>query len=303
VREEFTSVLDYTRLMRFLAGAGVVALVATAVLPACSQGQGTGSVVGVLNVPDCWTGGFNLHPNFFAALGFTNSIGVQATTAVQIRIQNGSDYEGFSDGLLISVEDAGEVRGDPLPDGTPRPSLLGKPLIVSNPPGVEPPGVPIMATANPSIVSASLYLNKTCATTNDALYALAAVALGPDGECADVPAANCGTPAEADAGTAEGGTGAGGTLPSADSGADAGSEAGGAGQVGQSTITFTSLFDGNADESNAAERLSDATFTFYLADPREECPGGLGPPPPCRGYLTGNFHFYFQRGRPAQAFP
>ena len=42
---------------------------------------------------------------------------------------------------------------------------------------------------------------------------------------------------------------------------------------------------------------------FYLADPRQISPGGLGPPPPCWGHLKGNFHFYFQRGRPAQPFP
>jgi hypothetical protein len=70
-----------------------------------------------------------------------------------------------------------------------------------------------------------------------------------------------------------------------------------------STITFTSLFNANPDETNAAERLSSGSFDFYLADPREICPGGLGPPPPCRGHIHGTFSFYFQRGRPAQPFP
>jgi hypothetical protein len=73
--------------------------------------------------------------------------------------------------------------------------------------------------------------------------------------------------------------------------------------VRQSTITFSALFDGNPNESNAGERLSSGTFDFYLGDPREICPGGLGPPPRCRGYLHGSFNFYFQRGRPAQPFP
>ena len=58
--------------------------------------------------------------------------------------------------------------------------------------------------------------------------------------------------------------------------------------VRHSTITFQSLFDGNEDETSAAERLTQATFSLYLADPRDACPGGLGPPPPpavgsCRG--------------------
>ena len=73
--------------------------------------------------------------------------------------------------------------------------------------------------------------------------------------------------------------------------------------VGHSTITFTSLYDGNPNAVSAAERLNQGTFTVYLADPREMCPGGVGPPPPCRGYLHGSFKFYFQRGRPAQPFP
>jgi hypothetical protein len=144
---------------------------------------------------------------------------------------------------------------------------------------------------NPPIVQASLYLNKTCATTNDALYALAAVSLGPGGTCGDVPPATCGSPATAGAPTPDAGAAEGGT-----------SEAG-AGLIGESTIIFNSLFDGNSDEPNAAQRLTDASFTFYLADPREGCPGGVGPPPPCRGFLTGNFRFYFQRGSPAQPFP
>jgi hypothetical protein len=73
--------------------------------------------------------------------------------------------------------------------------------------------------------------------------------------------------------------------------------------VGHSTITFTSLFDGNEDAVSAAERLNQGTLSVYLADPREVCPGGVGPPPPCRGYLTGSFSFDFQQGRPAQPFP
>ena len=73
--------------------------------------------------------------------------------------------------------------------------------------------------------------------------------------------------------------------------------------VRTSTMVFNALFDGNPDESNTADLLSDGTFHLFLADPREICPGGQGPPPRCRGELRGNFHFYFQRGRPAQPFP
>ena len=85
--------------------------------------------------------------------------------------------------------------------------------------------------------------------------------------------------------------------------ADAGVAAAVPGAIGTSTITFHHLFDGNPDEANASERLSEADFDFYLADPRNICPGGLGPPPRCEGHLKGSFKFYFQRGRPAQPFP
>jgi hypothetical protein len=96
-----------------------------------------------------------------------------------------------------------------------------------------------------------------------------------------------------------GGSGAG------SGGADASAPPAGGGapaKVGTSTITFASLFDGNPNESNAKQRLTDASFEFFFADPREICPGGLGPPPRCRGHLVGNFKFYFQAGVPAQPF-
>jgi hypothetical protein len=72
--------------------------------------------------------------------------------------------------------------------------------------------------------------------------------------------------------------------------------------VGTSTIVFNSLFDGNPNESNAKQRLSDAHFEFFMADPGEICPGGLGAPPRCRAHLVGTFKFYFEKGIPAQPF-
>jgi hypothetical protein len=274
------------------------ALVALAVA-ACSLGQGQGEVKGVLDVPDCWSGNFDLHPDFFAAVPATAPNGVQTTTnALEIRIQNGSNFQTFSDGLIIGIDDAGEVRGDPGPNG-PRPSLLNVPLVVSLPPDVVPPGVPITPIPNPRIVHAALYLDRTCRLQNDALYALDAVSTNPDGSCdrppGGDPAPACGGPAT---GPLDGGA--------VDAGIDASTpDAGPAAPptVKQSTITFSHLFDGNPSESNAGERLSSATFDFYLGDPREICPGGQGPPPRCRGHLTGWFNFYFQRGRPAQPFP
>src|SRR5262249_31194290 len=110
-----------------------------------------------------------------------------------------------------------------------------------------------------------------------------------------------------DAASSDGGIDA--TLPDAAATSDAASPIDASsptaptGPTGRSTITFRSLFNGDVDESSAELRLNEGSFDVYLADPREICPGGLGPPPPCRGHLKGGFKFYFERGRPAQPFP
>jgi hypothetical protein len=269
-------------------------------------------VTGTLNVPDCWSGPFDLHPDFFAAIPATGSSGVPAQSdSMQIRIQNGSDFQTFSDGLLLVLDDAGLIRGDHGP------GLLDTPLVVSLPPNIVPPGVPITPVPNPRIVHAMLYLNRTCRTQNDPIYALDAVTVNADGSCdrpdGGEPPLPCGAPATA----VDGG---GGAQGGADAGTGARSDAGMSatappGQVRQSTIVFQSLFDGAPDESSAAKRYTNVPdcaslpagapcgFDLYFANPREVCPGGGGPPPRCRGHLTGWFNFYFQRGKPAQPFP
>jgi hypothetical protein len=255
-----------------IARVAVVGAIAAWLAPACSLGAGTGTCSGTLDVVDCWAGQFDLNPDFFAAVPTSNT----NIDALQLRIQHGADNQTFADGLIISVDDVGEVRGDPESNGTPRPSLLGMPLVVALPAGVSPPGVPLTARSQQAIVHAQLYLNATCRTQNDALYAVDAVSTNADGSC-DRP-----------------------------SGGDPSMQCGGGGvasTVRGSTITFNAVFDGNPDEGNTAQLLTDASFHFYLADPREICPGGMGPPPRCRGELTGTFHFYFERGRPAQPFP
>jgi hypothetical protein len=299
------------RALGIVAATGIVAGTAQG----CSIGEGTGSVTGVLDVPTCWVGAYDLKPDFFAAIPTTNVAGVPvSTSALQIRIQHGGDFESFSDGLSLVVDDVNAVRGDST-----RPSLLGHALSVGLPAGVRPPGVPIIPAMNPSLVHATLYLDQTCRTQNVALYALDAVTLPCDRPPGGDPVLVCGTsytvdagaPTSTDAGAATDAAAADDGSPvtpvtegGAPDAGDAGGEAGaGLSISGTSTITFNSLFDGNPDESNAAARLTDATFHFYLADPREICPGGLGPPPKCRGELTGNFHFYFERGKPAQPYP
>lgn len=252
------------------AGLALCAALALAISPACSLGQGAGSLHGAIDAPDCWSGPYDLKPDFFAAVPYK-------TDALELRIQKSGDFETFSDGLVVVIDDAGRVRGDPGSDGTARASLLGQPLAVSLPPAVAPPGVPVKPIADPAIVHAVLYLDRTCRTRNLALYALDAVTIEPGSPCD--------RPCDGSMGTA--GDSGGGPVAS----------------PAQSTITFDSLFDGNPDEADAKERLSQARFELFLGDPREIAPGGLGPPPRCRGHMCGDFKFYFQRGRPAQPFP
>jgi len=275
-----------------VAGATLLAALGTLLAPGCSLGTGSGYARGTLDVPDCWSGDFDLRPDFFAAVP-------SASTALQIRIQNGGDFESFSDGIAFLVDDVGKVRGDPLSNGTVRPSLLGQTLVVALSPSVRPAGVPVSPVAHPAIVHASLYLQRTCRTQNVALYAMDAVTLNADGSCerpdGGEPPDPCGEPAIV---PAPGGDAS--AAPVADASGESGAPLE---RIGQSTIVFRSMFDANPAEANAKQRLTDADFELYFADPREICPGGLGPPPRCRAYLKGSFKFYFERGRPAQPFP
>lgn len=267
------------RLGKWTAGGltAVTLLAGMSLATSCSIGEGQGVVTGTLHAPDCWSGKFDLQPDFFAAVPFKNTL--------TLRIQNGGDFQNFSDGLAILIDNLAAVR----------PARLGQALAVTLPPEVTPPGVPIVATADPALVHLALYMQRSCRTQNVALYAVETVTLGPAGECAgpdprqSLPCKVAGGLADGDGGPAEGSPPDGGTLvgpPSA-----------------RSRITFTHLFSGNPEESDADERLTEASFDVYLADPRDACPGVSGPPPPCRGHLTGSFKFYFQRGRPAQPFP
>jgi hypothetical protein len=276
------------------------AAIVAAGVASCSFGTGGGAISGSLNVPDCWSGPYNLQPDFFAAVPYLNTL--------ELRMQKGGDYETFSDGVEILIDDTTKII----------PSEYGQPLTVSLPVGVTPPGVPITPNPNPSLVHLSLYLQATCQIQDVALYALESVTLNSAGNCdlvdGSAPAIVCpgstsglASPDAGATGAVDGGAagGDGGTANGSDGGGspEGGAVAAGTPLVGHSTITFNSLFNGDPNAVSAAERKNDGTFSVYLADPREMCPGGLGPPPPCRGYLHGNFTFYFQRGRPAQPFP
>lgn len=232
----------------------------------CSVGEGRGSASGTLNVQDCWSGNFALQPDFFAGIPYRRSL--------ELRIQEGGDYTTYADGLNILVRDIDEILGSVKDNRKPR---LGEALAVRIPSSVTPPGVPVTPDPDPALVDIALYLQRTCKLQNVALYA-GTVALNQNGTCEGIDT----TPVECPTSSTE-------QLPPP--------------RVAQSTITFQHLFNGVPEEPEAGKRLTEANFDIYLADPREICPGGLGPPPRCRGHLTGSFRFTFERGRPAQRFP
>jgi hypothetical protein len=242
--------------------------VGTLLVAACSQGEGEGRITGTLNVPNCWSGAFELSPDFFGAVPYREGL--------QLRIQSGSDFQNFSDGVSILIYDINKIR--PGPDG---PGKYKQSLTVDLPPEVTPPGTPVIAEADPALVGMTLYLQKSCRTENVALHAVREVSIANDGSCA--------------ANAVMGADPTQGCDPTKESPAGIGS--------GRSVIAFTSVANGKLDEETAAERLTAGCFDVYLTDPRDGSPGGLGPPPRCRGHIKGTFSFFFERGRPAQPFP
>ena len=70
-------------------------------------------------------------------------------------------------------------------------------------------------------------------------------------------------------------------------------------------VSFNALFDGDPNETQAAAKLTDATFNVEFGDlsdvPIGEYVGNV--PPGLRSRVCGSFRFYFERGQPGQPFP
>jgi hypothetical protein len=133
----------------------LVPLVASLAL-GCSVGDGEGWVRSDrLFIEDCWSGTFDLGPDFFAGNSFRGE-------SVLFRVQRGDNIEELSDGLVIVVNDLQELRGQ-----------LGVPVEVGLPPGVQPPGQPVVADPEPPSVSLGLYLHDSCHVQNGTVYSIA----------------------------------------------------------------------------------------------------------------------------------
>ncbi len=85
-----------------------LAFVAILICAACNPGTGTGEVHGTVTATDCSLADaeFNLDPDFFTAEAIRESL--------QLRVQNGSDLQIRSDGLVVTVSDAAFVRRERL---------------------------------------------------------------------------------------------------------------------------------------------------------------------------------------------
>lgn len=96
----------------------------------CSLGSGEGELDGTLMIPGCeHDGAYSMDPDFFVADPLEDGI--------EIRVQRGSDWEVYSDGLSIYIEDAAALRDERLEQ-------------------------PIDLMLEPDVANLTLYLNATC---------------------------------------------------------------------------------------------------------------------------------------------
>lgn len=134
-----------------------LALLPALLTVACGVGEGRGWVKSDnLYMEDCWNGPFDLGPDFFAANPSPGS------KSVTLRVQHGDNIEEVSDGLVVVVTDLPTVR-----------SQVGQDLEVGMPPGVSPPGVPIVYNDNPPKVSLALSLHGSCHQQNGTVFSIA----------------------------------------------------------------------------------------------------------------------------------
>jgi hypothetical protein len=267
----------------------------------CSVGQGAGEVhsKGLL-AHDCWgspaDGGtavgacFDLQPNFFAAVPFRETL--------QIRVQRGSDLEEVSDGLSVLVDDVPRVRN----------------AIVAS---AKDGGADAGAGADGGTDGGSYGMSDggviepvNCAGDDAGPNATDPPACGDAPPPAGMPAFRVAVPV----GVVPPGSP---SVPPPDLVADppivhmalylqhSCHNQNVILQGVDGWIAFKALFDGDPNETSAADKLTDATFNVEFGDtadtPEGQYVGNV--PKGLRSHVCGSFRFYFERGQPGQPFP
>lgn len=268
-------------LLRALLAAAVIA--AAPLTAGCSLGQGTGDVKSdALFARDCWGRAvdettakgapYDLQPDFFAAVPYRDTL--------QVRVQRGTDYTEVSDGLMILIDDISQVRdaiAKAQADG-------GTGDAGSAEAGAGDAGTADAGTADAGTADAG-------APASPATFRVAIPAgVVPPGSPSQLPPDLVANPAiiHMSLYLQRSCHNQNIILYAVDG-----------------TITFKALFDGDPNETSAAEKLTDATFDVEVGDLRDtpfgEYAGNV--PAGLRSRLTGSFRFYFERGQPGQPFP
>ncbi len=265
-------------------------LVAGLLITGCSLGEGTGEVKSDrLFAHECWgqmDGGGNpteeiyqMQPDFFAANAYRETL--------QIRVQRGNDLVEVSDGLSVLIDDVPKIRA----------ALAVARTLKSSDAGVEDAGVgdadapdsggpTACASAGPA--SGSLGPNADGTVTFQVALPAGVTppgspAIPPPDLLADPPVVHVALFLHRSCHNQN-------TVLYAVSG----------------TLTFSSLFSGDPNESSAAEKLIDVTRVDIQVGDLRDVPLGAYPREiPCelQSRVQGKFKFYFDRGQPAQPFP
>jgi hypothetical protein len=268
-------------------------------LTACSLGQGSGEVTSdALFVHECWGQKFDdgtvrgdvydLKPDFFAAIPFR--------TTQMIRVQRGNDLQEVSDGLLVEIDDVDAIRSAitsfatldaGLPDGNdPAPVDAGNPPADGGLPDGGDDGSPPLCVPKGSDAGTSPAPSSDPRTFQVAIPAgvrpPGSPSVPPPDLLSNPPIVHMSLFLHRSCHNQN-------TVLQAVSG----------------TITFRSLFSGNPNESQASEKLTDATFDVQMGDLADVPLGHYAREIPCelQSNVKGNFRFYFERGQPGQPFP
>lgn len=136
-------------------GAALVGLLALGLSTGCTAiGEGEGWVRSDrLLVDECWSGPFDLEPDFFGTVPFRDT--------QQIRVQRGADLMELSDGVAIQVAGVTDIREN----------QLGQELQVGLAPKLWEDINPTATPSEEPPVNLALYLQFSCHSQNSVLYA------------------------------------------------------------------------------------------------------------------------------------